>query len=180
MSNQKSVCVFCGSRNGNNPAFAQLADDFGALLAQQGLRLVYGGGAVGLMGITARAVRRGGGDVLGILPGFLATQEIAFDDCELQIVDTLHERKARMASASDGFVVLPGGIGTMEEVVEVLSWANLELFPMKTVFLDQDGYWGPFFALLEHSIAEGFTSASMRDLALHATDPQEALRLLAL
>jgi len=132
------------------------------------------------MGITARAARRGKAQVFGIIPGFLSTDEVAFDDCELEIVDTLHERKARMAMESAGFVVLPGGIGTMEEVVEVLSWSNLGLFPMKTVFLDNNGYWDPFFALLEHSIEEGFTSESLRGQALRAQTPDKALDLLGL
>ncbi len=180
MPKQRSVCVFCGSRDGTSPAYAELALQFGQEVARRKLRMVYGGGGIGLMGIAARAARRGKAQVLGIIPGFLSTDEVAFDDCELEIVDTLHERKARMAMESAGFVVLPGGIGTMEEVVEVLSWSNLGLFPMKTVFLDNNGYWDPFFALLEHSIEEGFTSESLRGQALKAQTADKALDLLGL
>ncbi len=180
MPKQRSVCVFCGSRDGVSPAYAKLARQFGEEVATRNLRLVYGGGGIGLMGIAARAARKGNADVLGIIPGFLSTDEVAFDDCQLEVVDTLHERKARMAVESAGFVVLPGGIGTMEEVVEVLSWSNLGLFPMKTVFLDDNGYWDPFFTLLEHSINEGFTSDGLRTAALRATTPTQALDLLGL
>ncbi len=178
MPKQRSVCLFCGSRNGKSSAYADLAHAFGRETAAQKLRLVYGGGGIGLMGVAARAAREGGGEVLGIMPGFLSSAENAFDDCTLEIVETLHERKARMATESAGFVVLPGGLGTMEEVVEVLSWTNLGLFPMKTVFLDHNGYWDGFFTLLEHSINEGFTSASVRDQAMRAHSPQEALQKL--
>lgn len=180
MPKQRSVCVFCGSRNGVSPAYAEQAQQFGHEIAARNLRMVYGGGGIGLMGIAARAARRGGAEVLGIIPGFLANDEVAFDDCTLEVVDTLHERKARMAMQSAGFVVLPGGIGTLEEVVEVLSWANLGLFPMKTVFLGTDGYWDPFFALLEHTIKAGFTDQSLSTLALKADTPGQALDLLEL
>jgi len=180
MPKQRSVCVFCGSRDGVSPEYAEIALKFGEEVAARKLRMVYGGGGIGLMGIAARAARRGKAEVLGIIPGFLSTDEVAFDDCTLEIVDTLHERKARMAVESAGFVVLPGGIGTMEEVVEVLSWANLGLFPMKTVFLDTNGYWDPFFTLLDHSIAEGFTSKDIRELTFRATNPKQALDLIGL
>jgi uncharacterized protein (TIGR00730 family) len=180
MPKQRSVCVFCGSRNGISPAYSDLAYKLGQTIADRKLRLVYGGGGIGLMGITARSVRERGGDVLGIIPGFLSTDEVAFDDCELEIVDTLHERKALMATQSTGFIVLPGGIGTLEEVVEVLSWSNLGLFPMKTVFLDNTGYWDPFFNLIEHTIDKGFTSEDLRTQTLQASTPEQALDLLGL
>ena len=180
MPKQRSVCIFCGSRDGISPAHAVLADELGSEIAARGLRLVYGGGGIGLMGIAARAARREGGEVLGIIPGFLSTDEVAFDDCTLEVVDTLHERKARMALESAGFVVLPGGIGTLEEVVEVLSWANLGLFPMKTVFLDPEGYWQPLFDLLRHTVDEGFTPPALFDLALRAQTPAKALQALGL
>ncbi len=180
MPKQRSVCVFCGSRNGNSPEYMQIASQFGEEVAARQLRLVYGGGGIGLMGETARAARKGGAEVLGIIPGFLSTDEVAFDDCKLEVVETLHERKARMAVESAGFVVLPGGIGTLEEVVEVLSWSNLGMFPMKTIFIGPNQYWDPFFALLEHTVREGFTSEDMRDIALSAITPAEALDLLGL
>ncbi len=180
MPKQRSVCVFCGSRSGNSPEYEQLARQFGHEVAARNLRLVYGGGGIGLMGTAARAAREGNAEVLGIIPGFLSTEEVAFDDCTLEIVDTLHERKARMAVESAGFVVLPGGIGTMEELAEVLSWANLGLFPMKTVLLDTNGFWDPFFTLLQRSIEEGFTSPSLSTLTLRAKTSAEALDLLGL
>lgn len=178
MSKLKSICVFCGSRTGNDPAYMDLARRFGMLLANANIRLVYGGGEVGLMGAAARACFEAGGDVLGIIPGFLAEKEIAFEDCELEVVDTLHQRKARMAETSDGFVVLPGGLGTLEEVVEVLSWVNLQALKQKVVLLDEDGYWDPFFDLIHHTIKQGFTDKIVLQQALRATTCEQAIAKL--
>lgn len=179
MNKLKSICVFCGSREGMKPEYMDLARKFGNLLANQNIRLVYGGGGIGLMGAAARACADAGGDVLGIIPEFLCTKEIAFDRCTLEVVDTLHKRKARMAETSDGFVVLPGGLGTLEEVVEVLSWVNLQELQQKVVMLDEDGYWDPFFDLIQHTIDQGFTDKIVLKQALRAKTPEQAIQMLA-
>jgi uncharacterized protein (TIGR00730 family) len=147
-----SVCLFCGSSNSADPAFLQGASDFGRILAEQGVRLVYGGGGIGLMGAAARAAHGAGGAVLGVMPDFLRRQEVLYDDVETVVVGTMHERKRLMFEASDAFAVFPGGIGTLEEVVELLSWRRLELHRKPIVFLDQNGFWKPFFALIRHTI----------------------------
>jgi uncharacterized protein (TIGR00730 family) len=157
-----------------------LASRFGAGLASNHLRLVYGGGGIGLMGAAARGCLDGGGEALGIIPEFLCTREIAFDGCELEIVDTLHSRKARMAETSDGFVVLPGGLGTLEEVIEVLSWVNLKELQQKVVLLDEDGYWDSFFDLINFTIGKGFTNPDILTQALRARSVEEAIAKLEL
>ncbi len=180
MTKLKSICVFCGSRSGNEPHFLELAREMGRALAANQIRLVYGGGDIGLMGAAANSCADAGGDVIGIIPEFLQEKEIAFERGELEIVDTLHKRKARMAEESDGFIVLPGGLGTLEEVIEVLSWINLQELQQKVVLLDKDGYWDPLFALLEHTIKAGFTDPIVLQQALRAKTCAEALEKLEL
>ena len=159
----KSVCVYCGSSNTTKPEYLDLASRFGAALAARGLRMVYGGGAVGLMGRCAKAAHEAGGDVLGIMPRFLERREITYEDVPHRMVDTMHERKHVMFEESDAFVVLPGGIGTLEEAVETLSWARLGLHRKPMVFLSEDDFWAPFFALMEHTVAANLTPASFRE-----------------
>ena len=159
----KSVCVYCGSSNTTKPEYLDLASRFGAALAARGLRMVYGGGAVGLMGRCAKAAYEAGGDVLGIMPRFLERREITYQDVPHRMVDTMHERKHVMFEESDAFVVLPGGIGTLEEAVETLSWARLGLHRKPMVFLSEDDFWAPFFALMEHTVAANLTPASFRE-----------------
>jgi len=174
-SNTRAIGVFCGSAQGADPGYMKLAAAFGRALANNGLKLVYGGGGVGLMGATARAAHEAGGDVMGVIPEFLRMREVLYDDVETVVVRDLHTRKRLMADAADGFVILPGGIGTLEEVVEILSWARLDLHQKLTVFLDEDGYWDTFFAMIDHQIACGFTPALMRDLMTRASSVDEAL-----
>ena len=119
--------------------------------------LVYGGGGVGLMGACARAALEAGGRVLGVIPAFLRTPELALEDAELEVVASMHERKAAMFERADAFVILPGGVGTLEEAIELLSWARLNLHRKPVVFLDAGGYWRPLFALIDHTVAQGFT-----------------------
>ena len=152
-----SVGLFCGSSNGADPAFTEAAAAFGAILAADGVRLVYGGGAVGLMGACARAVMAGGGRVLGVIPEFLRLPEVAFEDGELVVVASMHERKAMMFAEADAFAVLPGGIGTLEEAIELLSWARLDLHAKPIVFLNTGGFWTPLMALIDHTVRQGFT-----------------------
>lgn len=174
----RSVCVFCGSSNTTKPAYLDLATRFGAALAGRGLRLVYGGGAVGLMGRVAKAVHEGGGEVLGIMPRFLERREITYEDVPHQMVDTMHERKHIMFNESDAFVVLPGGIGTLEEAVEVLSWRRLDLHRKPIVFLSEDGFWAPFFTLMQHTVDANLTPASYADSVVNASSIEECFAAL--
>ena len=158
----KSVCLFCGSSDLSDPAYTAAARAFGEQTAQAGWRLVYGGGGDGLMGASARAAHAAGGRVLGVMPGFLRSRERLFDDVETLIVPSMHERKTIMYDQSDAFVVAPGGVGTLEEVIEVLSWKRLDLHSKPVIFLNLNGFWEPLLAVMEHSIAEGMTPASFR------------------
>ncbi|WP_426030066.1 TIGR00730 family Rossman fold protein [Caulobacter sp. DWP3-1-3b2] len=158
-----SVCVYCGSSNTADPAFLNAAFEIGGDFARAGLKLVYGGGGVGLMGATARGAHAAGGKVLGIIPDFLRGREQPFDDVETVIVTSMHERKMMMFERSDAFVVLPGGIGTLEEIIELLSWRRLDLHAKPIMFHNPRGFWDPLFALLQHTIDEGLTPPSLAD-----------------
>jgi hypothetical protein len=159
----KSVCVYCGSSFGDDDAYRAAARDLGQVIAGAGLRLVYGGGGIGLMGETARAVHNAGGKVLGIMPSFLRSREIVYDDVETRIVTSMHERKMMMFEESDAFVVLPGGVGTLEEVIELLSWRRLDLHKKPVIFLNTNNFWQPFFDLVEHTLKAQFTPQTFLD-----------------
>lgn len=150
----RSVCVYCGSSDDADPAFLEAAEAFGRRLAEAGIRLIYGGGGVGLMGACARGAHEAGGAVLGIIPTFLVGREQPFSDVETIVVQNMHERKMMMFEESDAFVVLPGGIGTLEEVVELLSWQRLDLHKKPLVFYNPREFWRPLFELLYHTITE--------------------------
>jgi uncharacterized protein (TIGR00730 family) len=152
-----TVCLFCGASDEADPAFLSAAAQFGAAAATEGVRLVYGGGGVGLMGAAARAAHQAGGEVLGVMPAFLRRQEMLFDEVETLIVPNMHERKRIMFERSHGFAVLPGGIGTLEEVVELISWRRLDLHRKPIVFLNQNGFWDRFFHLIDHTVGQGVT-----------------------
>jgi uncharacterized protein (TIGR00730 family) len=169
-----SVCVFCGSSDDADPAFLTAANQFGALLADHGLKLVYGGGGVGLMGACARGASKAGGAVLGIIPAFLTSRERQFDEVETVVVENMHDRKIRMFNAADAFVVLPGGVGTLEEVVELLSWQRLDLHRKPVVFYNPRDFWQPLFDLFYHTITERLTPASFAQ-AWRATDRLEEI-----
>ncbi len=172
----RRVCVFCGSSLGARPAYAEAASAFGTEVARRGLGLVYGGGAVGLMGVAADAALAGGAEVIGIIPYGLQVREVAHrGGVQMHVVDTMHERKAMMNELSDGFVVLPGGYGTLEEAVEALTWAQLGIQHKGVVFLDVEGYWGPFMSALDHMAKESFIRPAHRPLAMLAKTPAEAL-----
>jgi hypothetical protein len=156
----RSVCVYCGSSESTKPAYLDLATRFGLALAARKLRLVYGGGSIGLMGRCAKAAYGAGGDVLGIMPRFLERREIVLADVPHRMVETMHERKMIMFEESDAFVVLPGGIGTLEEAVETMSWRRLDLHRKPIVFLSEDNFWQPFFDLMQHTIDANLTPAS--------------------
>jgi hypothetical protein len=176
----KSVCVFCGSSPGNDPAFAAAASALGLAIAGRGLTLVYGGGAVGLMGIVADAAMATGGKVVGIIPEALMRREVGHGRVtELHVVQTMHERKAMMAELSDGFIVLPGGYGTLEEAAEALTWTQLGIQAKGLVLLDVNGFWQPFCDLLDTMADNAFLKAEHRALAMRAATPEEALDRLA-
>lgn len=178
MAKFTSVGLFCGSSAGADPKRLVLAQAFGRRAAERGLRLVYGGGGIGLMGAAARAAHQAGGDVLGVIPDFLQRAEIVYGDVAHVVVASLHERKRIMTDEAQGFVILPGGVGTLEEVVELLSWAQLGLHAKPAVFLDEDGFWDPFFALVDHQIEEGFAPPDAALLMDRARTPDEALDLV--
>lgn len=158
----RSICVYCGSSDATEPRFRIEAYTLGKTFAENGLRLVYGGGGVGLMGECARGAHENGGRVIGIMPEFLRSRERLYDDVETIVVDTMHERKMRLFEEADAFVVLPGGVGTLEEVIELLSWRRLDLHKKPIIFLNSQGFWDGFFALVEHTIATKFTPEAFR------------------
>jgi len=160
-----SVAVFCGSRLGLNPEFARAAGDLGVGLAEAGIRLVYGGGKNGMMGALADAVLNAGGTVLGVIPDFLRKWEVAHPGVtEMTVVESMHERKRRMAEASDAFVALPGGIGTMDETIEIISWRQLRLHDKPIYICDVAGSAAPLVAAIDGMIAQGFAPPETRDL----------------
>lgn len=175
MSGIKSVCVYCGSSNDVDPAYIKLAEALGTAIAKRGWRLVYGGGTVGLMYAAAHAAHVAGGEVLGIIPKFLERIEGNYEAVPHIVVDTMHERKKMMFDESEAFVVLPGGIGTLEEAVETLSWAKLSLHAKPMAFLSENDYWSPFFELLRHTVRDKFAPSSMLDLVIETTDATKTL-----
>jgi uncharacterized protein (TIGR00730 family) len=169
------ICVFCGASAGVDPSYVAAARAVGEGLARRGIGLVYGGGRVGLMGALAEAALASGGKVIGVIPQGLVDRELAHPGLtELRVVDTLHERKAEMADQADAFIALPGGLGTLEELAEVVSWAQLELHAKPIGLLDVGDYWGLLLAWLDMAVAEGFVARAHRRLLIRA-DSLEAL-----
>ena len=181
MKNQQfSVCVYCGSRDGADPAYAATAEDLGTTLAEQGWRLVYGAGDVGLMGRVARATQAGGGTTFGVIPQHLVALEVGKRDLNSFVVtETMHERKKVMFMNADAVVILPGGAGTLDEFWEVLTWRQLKLHDKPIYLLNVNGFWDPLVGLLDHVIAQGFAGAGLRDQVAVVPDVaalREALR----
>ena len=167
----KTICVYCGSNAGNDPAYAAQAKALGARLASDNIALVYGGGNVGLMGIVADAVLANGGDVIGVIPQQLVDWEVAHRGVtRLEVVDSMHTRKARMFELSDGFVALPGGFGTLDEMFEMLTWRQLGLGKKPCAFLDVNGFWQPLMAMLDTMVRERFLHAEQRNDLWHGSD----------
>lgn len=170
------MCVFCGSRKGARPSYVEAARRVGAIVARRGLRLVYGGGRVGLMGVMADAALYEGGEVIGVIPRALLAKEIAHDGLtQLHVVASMHERKQLMADLSDAFVALPGGYGTLEEFLEVLTWAQLSIHQKPCGLLDVDGYYEPLTFLLDRAVEEDFLHPDHRRLVLRERDPRVLL-----
>ncbi|HQP21392.1 MAG TPA: TIGR00730 family Rossman fold protein, partial [Phenylobacterium sp.] len=158
-----SVCVFCGSSDAADPALFSASAELGRAIAAAKLRLIYGGGGVGLMGACAIAAHEAGGQVLGIIPEFLKIKERRLDVVETITVTSMHERKLMMFEQADSFVVLPGGVGTLEEIVELLSWRRLDLHAKPVVFWSPNGFWDPLFALFQHTVEHRFTPPEFMD-----------------
>ncbi|MCR9127725.1 MAG: TIGR00730 family Rossman fold protein [Rhodobacteraceae bacterium] len=176
----KSVCVYCGSRAGAMPAYAEAAREMGETLAKNGWRTVYGAGDVGLMGILARSAQAAGGDTFGVIPAHLVAWEVGKTDLTRYVVtETMHERKKVMFMNADAVIVMPGGAGSLDELFEVLTWRQLGLHEKPVIVLNTAGYWDPMLALIEHVIAEGFADADLRDYLWVAVTPADAARLLS-
>lgn len=170
------LCVFCGSCRGVRPEYAAAARVLGAALVEEGITLVYGGGRVGLMGVIADAMLERGGDVIGVIPHALDTKELAHDGLtEMHVVDSMHERKGLMADLADGFIALPGGFGTFDEFIEIVTWAQLGIHAKPCGLLNVAGYFDKLIALLEHAVAERFIKPEHRDLVLVESDHQRLL-----
>ena len=176
----KSLCVYCGSSAAVDARYRAAASGLGALAAANGIEIVYGGGRVGLMGLVAEAALAAGGRVTGIIPQLLHEREVAHTGLSrLLIVANMHERKQRMFELSDAFVTLPGGLGTLDETIEIITWKQLGLHDKPLIIVDVDNYWAPLRALFEHVIATGFTAAGARSFFRVVSDIVEVLPAIA-
>lgn len=174
-----NIAVFCGSGSGTNPSYAAYTQAFGKTLAKAGHNLVYGGGHVGLMGVVADAVLNEGGHVTGVIPISLEQKELAHDKVsELHVVKDMHERKALMASRADAFVALPGGVGTLEEIFEAWTWAQLGYHQKPVAFLEMGGFYAHLFALMDHMTHEGFVQPIHREMLIIEQDANRLLERL--
>jgi uncharacterized protein (TIGR00730 family) len=175
-----SICVYCGSRHGTQAAYTEAARALGTAIGQRGWQLVYGGGRVGLMGEVADATLAAGGRVVGVIPESLQKLEVGHTGLsELHVVPTMHVRKQLMAERADAFIALPGGIGTLEELYEVWTWRQLKHHDNPIGLLDTAGYWQPLLRFMDHTVAEGFLGAAMRDLVLVGDEPVALLERVA-
>jgi uncharacterized protein (TIGR00730 family) len=176
----RRVCVYAGSNPGSDPAFAEAARGFAAELSRRGIGLVYGGGKVGLMGVLADTVLEAGGEAIGVMPQALIDREIGHPGLsKLEVVDSMHERKARMAELADAFVAVPGGIGTLEELIEVYTWSQLGIHQKACGVLNVNGYYDHLAAFLDHAVAAGFLRPQHRAVLSVADEPAELLDRLA-
>lgn len=172
MSTLKSICVFCGSKSGNDQQYQQAATELGRSMAQRNITLVYGGGSVGLMGIIADAVLESGGDVIGVIPRQLATKELLHPGVkEMLVVEDMHTRKAKMSECSDAFIAMPGGFGTLEELFEVVSWVQLGIYSKPMGVLNVAGFYDPLLTMVEHCIETEFIKPKYRDLIIADESP---------
>lgn len=167
----KSIAVFCGANQGNNPVYAAAAQSFGQLLARESITLVFGGGKVGLMGVIANSVLAAGGSAIGVIPQGLVAREVAHPDLtQLHVVETMHERKALMARLSDGFVALPGGLGTFDEICEIITWNQLGILIKPCAFLNVNNFFNPLLQMFDACVAEGFLRQERRDSLIVEAD----------
>jgi len=172
----KRVCVFCGSSPGVRPEYARAAKALGILLARRGIGLVFGGGKVGMMGRLAQAAQENGGEVIGVIPRDLFEKRVGFSDlADLRVVASMHERKALMAELADGFMALPGGLGTLEEIFEALTWGQLGMHQKPCGLLNVAGYFTPLLAFLDQVTEQGFVDAEHRAMVISAENPEDLL-----
>ena len=174
----KSICVYCGSSSGHKPEYAAAARAMGGLIASSGRTLVYGGGGVGLMGEVARAAMAGGGRVVGVIPSHLNTKERAYHEVELRVVESMHERKQAMADLADGFVAMPGGLGTFDELFEILTWNQIGLHGKPVGLLNVSGYFDALLSMVEQTVREGFAPKTARSRILVEDNPPALLTAL--
>jgi uncharacterized protein (TIGR00730 family) len=176
----RSICVFCGASPGATPIYQEAAEALGRHLAENGIQLVYGGGAVGLMGMVANAALAAGGEVIGIIPQSLKDAEVGHSGLtRLEVVDGMHARKARMAELSDAFIALPGGLGTLEELFEVWTWGQLGYHAKPLGLLEVNGFFDPLLTFLDHLVQERFVRQPHRDMLQRAASPTELVSALA-
>ena len=174
------ICVFCGSSPGSRPRYRDVAIELGQEMAARQIALVYGGGGIGIMGVIANAVLAAGGEAYGVIPNGLASKEVAHPGLtQLEVVGTMHERKARMADLADAFLALPGGMGTFDELFEILTWAQLGIHRKPIGLLNVDHYFDPLLNMVEHAVREGFVSPAHRQLLIVADTIDEWFSLLA-
>lgn len=175
----KSVCVYCSSSDKVHPVYYEAANAMGCALAQHGLRLVYGAGKTGLMGAVADAALKAGGEVVGVIPTFFNTPALVHQNLStLEVVETMHERKARLVELADAFVALPGGFGTFEEFFEIVTWSQIGLHTKPIGLLNADGYYDPLLKMVEHAYAEGMIYSEHRQLFVHASQVEDLLEAL--
>jgi len=176
----KSICIYCGSNNGSQPAYSSAAQEMGAAIAERGLRLVYGGGKVGLMGVVADAVLENGGEVTGVITEALYDLETGKNELDdLRVVGTMHERKAAMIDLAEGFIAMPGGFGTFEELFEALTWLQLDIHRKPVALLNVDGYFDHLLAFLRHTAEQGFVRDGHLQMLLVDDDPHALLEKMA-
>lgn len=173
----RRICVFCGSKSGADPEYVEVAGMLGRVLADRGIGLVYGGGGIGLMGVVADSVLESGGEVIGVIPEALAVREVMHQGVtDMRVVPDMHCRKAQMHELSDAYIAMPGGVGTFEELFEVLAWRQLRLHAKPIGVLDVRDFFGPFVATIERSVSEGFLSSGCRrSMFVRETDPARLL-----
>ncbi|MEP9318574.1 TIGR00730 family Rossman fold protein [Pseudomonas sp. LABIM340] len=176
----RSICIFCGASPGATPIYQEAAEALGRHLAENGIQLIYGGGAVGLMGMVANAALAAGGEVIGIIPQSLKDAEVGHSGLtRLEVVDGMHARKARMAELSDAFIALPGGLGTLEELFEVWTWGQLGYHAKPLGLLEVNGFFDPLLTFLDHLVQERFVRQPHRDMLQRAASPAELVSALA-
>lgn len=175
----KSLCVFCGSSTGNNPLFAEKARELGKLFAEHSIDLVYGGASIGVMGALADSVLEHGGNVFGAMPKHLADREVAHTGLtKLFITNSMHERKALMANLSDGFVALPGGFGTLEELFEAITWSQLNMHYKPVMLLNTTSFYNPMLEFIQHTIDNGFVRSEHRDILTICDEPEDVIEVM--
>jgi uncharacterized protein (TIGR00730 family) len=178
MPNQLRICVFCGSSDGTDPIYARTAKELGRRIAEKGMGLVYGGATVGLMGILADAALAEGAEVVGVMPNVLMDREIAHRGVtHFHVVKTMHERKALMYEQAEAFIALPGGYGTLDEFVEIVTWALLKIHQKPCILINTSGYYDSFLAFLDHAMSQGFIKPETRKLIQVASDAESALAI---